>query len=331
MTGAPYHLPVIDAHVHIHPDYASEVAGYMEANHLRRMVSAGILESLGLPFDEGMQAYHRAFGQQLVYFPAPSFFDTSPGFGERMAEELTRKVDAGARGLKIYKELGLRHKDAEGRLIPVDDPRLDALWTRAGELGVPVLVHTADPVSFFQPLDENNESLQELQKHPEWWFGGPEFPSHGTLLDQFYRVVERHPDTIFIAAHVAHYAENLAYVDECLGRYPNLYVDTAARIAELGRQPTEQVRAFFLKNQDRIIFGTDLTVGWSEFESVDPEPAAFQRFYGIHWRFFESDDQQFEHPFYPVEGAWKVNGVDLPGDVLEKFYYRNAQRVVPGL
>jgi hypothetical protein len=328
MTHGPHHLPVVDAHVHIHPAYAEHVADAMEANYLQGIVCAGILESLGLPFEESMRAYRRTFGQRLVYFPAPDFSDTSPGFGEHMAQKLTRKVDAGARGLKIYKEFGLRHKDTEGNLIPVDDPRLDPLWAQAGKLGVPVLMHTADPVSFFQPLDEDNESWEELRRHPDWWFGGPDFPDHSTLLDQFLRLLERHPDTTFIAAHIGHYAEDLAYVDDCLTRYPNLYVDTAARIPELGRQPIASVRAFFIKNQDRILFGSDLTVGWSEFEAVDPEPRALQRFYDKHWRFFETHDRQFEHPFYPIEGSWKVDAIGLPLEVLEKLYYRNARSLI---
>jgi predicted TIM-barrel fold metal-dependent hydrolase len=331
MTSALHSFPVIDAHVHVHPDKANVMAEIMEANNLSRIVNLGILEALGLPFEESMRAFRHALGERMVYFTTPDFGDISPGFGERMADELEHKVEAGACGLKIFKELGLRHKDAEGNLIPVDDSRLDPLWARAGMLDIPVLIHTADPVAFFQPLDENNESWEELQLHPDWHFAGPEFPDHDVLLAQCNRVVEHHPDTVFIGAHLGNYSENLAYVDGCLERHPNFYVDTTARIAEIGRRPPEDVRAFFVKHQDRLIFGTDLTLGWDAFETAaEGGMTGIKRFYDTHWRFFETDERQMDHPL-PIEGRWKVDAIRLPDEVLEKLYVRNAQRLILGL
>jgi len=329
-----YNYSVIDVHVHVHPGVVEFMAAIMEANRLSGVVNLGILERIGIPFEEGVRAFRKVLGERLVYFPTPDFSDTSPGFGERMAAELERKVDAGAGGLKIFKELGLRHKDADGNLIPVDDPRLDPLWAKAGELGVPVLIHTADPVAFFQPLDESNERWEELQKHPDWHFGGPEFPDHDTLLAQRDRVVERHPDTMFIGAHMGNYPENLAYVDACLERYPNFYVDTCARIGEIGHHPVDEVRAFFLKHQDRVMLGTDLVLGWDAFEGEEAgqeEMAVIKRFYEGHWRFFETDERQIEYPGFPIQGRWKVDAIGLSGEVLEKLYFRNAQRLIPGL
>jgi predicted TIM-barrel fold metal-dependent hydrolase len=332
MTGSTHNFLVVDAHVHFSPDKADLAAEVMEANHLSRMVNVGALEALGIPFEEGMRAFRKALGDRMVYFPTPDFSDTSPGFGERMTEDLERKVEAGAHGLKIFKELGLRHKDADDNLIPVDDPRLDPLWAKAGELGVPVLIHTADPVAFFQPLDENNERREELQAHPDWYFGGPEFPDHDTLLAQRNRVIERHPDTTFIGAHLGNYPENLAYVDACLDRYPNFYVDTAARIGEIGRHSAEEARAFFIKHQDRVIFGTDLVIGWDVFyDRAGEDMTELNRFYEAHWRFFETEEQQIEYPEFPVQGQWKVDAINLPDEVLEKLYVRNAQRLILGL
>ena len=317
---------IIDAHVHVHPNLAAKLLAVMEASHLSRVVNAGILEILGIPFHEGMRAFRNALGERMVYFPAPDLRNTSPGFGERMAQELEQKVESGACGLKIFKELGLRHKDCDGNLIPVDDHRLDNLWNKAGELGVPVLIHTADPLAFFQPLDENNERWEELQRHPDWHFGRPGFPDHDTLLAQRNRVIERHPDTIFIGAHLGNYPENLAYVSTCLDRYPNFYVDTSARIGEIGRHPVEEVRAFFIKHQDRVLFGTDLVLGWDIFDGHKDQ----KHFYDAHYRFFETNERQIDHPF-PIQGRWKVDGIGLPGDLLEKLYLRNAQRLIPGL
>ena len=336
MADFLHNRSVIDTHVHVHPDMAVGLADIMEANHLTKVVNLGILEALGIPFQDGMHAFRRTLGDRLVYFTTPDFSDTSFGFGERMAEDLERKVEVGAHGLKIFKELGLRYKDAdEGQLrwhvIPVDDPRLDPLWAKAGELGVPVLIHTADPVAFFQPLDENNERWEELQQHPDWHFGGPEFPAHDTLLAQRNRVIERHPDTVFIGAHLGNYPENLAYVDDCLERYPNFYVDTSARIGEFGRHPADEVRAFFIKHQDRVIFGTDLVLGWDAFDDqAQNDMTKFKHFYDTHWRFFETDKRQIDHPS-PVQGNWKVDAINLPDEVLEKLYVRNAQRLIPGV
>ncbi len=327
MTKA-HPFPIIDAHVHVHPDMAPALAEAMEANHVSRVVNAGTIEGLGLPFEPSMRAFRDVLGNRIAYFSTPDWSNPSPGFGQRMAEDLERKIEGGARGLKIFKELGLRHRDAEGQLIPVDDRRLDPLWARAGELGAPVLIHTADPVSFFEPLDEKNENRAELQKYPEWYFGGPEFPKRDELLQQFSRMIGRHPGTTFIGAHVGHYSENLDYVDACLERYPNYYVDTTARIAQLGRQPVDKVRAFFVKHQDRVIFGTDLTLGWEVFELMEPAPDQIKRFYDVHWRFFETEDRQFDHPI-ALEGDWKVNAIGLPEDVLHKLYYGNVLRLIP--
>jgi predicted TIM-barrel fold metal-dependent hydrolase len=323
--------PAIDAHVHVHPDSIADLVFIMKANNLSQVVNLGILELLGIPVEEGMRAFRRALGQRMAYFSTPDFRDTSPGFGRRMAEELARRVEAGAAGLKIFKELGLRHKDASGNLIPVDDPRLDPLWAMASELGVPVLIHIADPVAFFQPLEPDNERWEQLQVHPDWHFGRPEFPDHDDLLAQRNRVVERHPETTFIGAHLGNYPEDLAYVAACLERYPNFYVDTSARIGEFGRHPVDKVRAFFVKHQDRIIFGTDSTIGWDAFDGVPESVTELNLFYDAHWRYFETDARQMEDPFYPIHGHWHVDALDLPEEVLDKLYIQNAQRLIPGL
>jgi predicted TIM-barrel fold metal-dependent hydrolase len=331
MNHPSYAGRVIDAHVHVHPGRAASLRDLMDANGLDQVVNLGVLERLGLPFAEGMRAFRQALGKRVVTFAAADFADTSPGFGERMADDLERKVEAGARGLKIFKELGLRHRDREGALIPVDDPRLDPLWSRAGTLGVPVLIHTADPVAFFRPLDPSNERWDELQLHPDWHFGKPEFPDHDTLLAQRNRVIERHPGTTFIGAHLGNYPENLAHVDACLGRFPNLYVDVSARLGEIGRHPAEEVRAFFLKHQDRIVLGTDLTLGFDAVDQADDDPDEVRRFYDGHWLFFETGARGIEYPGFPIQGRWMVDAISLPPDTLEKLYARNIQRLVPGL
>jgi len=331
MVNFPHNRPVIDMHTHVHPDMATVLVDIMETNNLVKVVNLGVLEALDIPFQDGMHIFRETLGDLMLYFTTPDFGDPSPGFGERMAESLKRKVEAGACGVKIFKELGLRHRDAEGNLIPVDDPRLDSLWAAAGELEIPVLIHTADPVAFFQPLDETNERLEELQAHPDWYFGEPGFPGHDALLTRRNRVIERHPDTTFIGAHLGNYSERLAYVGACLERYPNFYVDTSARLGEIGRLPTEEVREFFVKHQERIIFGTDLVLGWNAFNDPSQKKGEnYRDFYDTHWRFFETDARQMDHPF-PIQGRWKVNAINLPDEVTQKLYLRNARRLIPGL
>ena len=241
-----------------------------------------------------------------------------PDFGVRMADRLTAAVRQGAAGLKLLKDLGLKHRDLAGRLIAPDDPRFDPVWERAGELGIPVLWHCADPVAFFRPIDERNERWEELHRHPEWSFHGGDFPSHQELIDARNRVIARHPRTKFICAHMADVPENLAQLGEYLDRYPNMHVEIAARISELGRQPYT-ARRFFLKYADRILFGTD---GVPPMSELIP-----------HFQLLETWDEYFpyeDNPF-PPQGLWRIYGIGLPDDVLRMVYHENAARLIPGV
>ncbi len=241
-----------------------------------------------------------------------------PGFGHRMAQALADAKRQGAVGLKIFKMLGLYYKNPDGSLIKVDDPRWDPIWQAAGELGLPVIIHTADPVAFFDPIDATNERWEELSRHPNWSFHGEEFPSHDELLAQRNRVIARHPKTTFIGAHLANFPEDLATVGKWLDTYPNLVVETSSRIAELGRQPYT-TREFFERYQDRIMFGTD-----------GPRPAARML---PNWRFFETRDEYFPYAEndFPPQGFWRIHGIGLPDEILKKLYHENALRVIPGL
>jgi predicted TIM-barrel fold metal-dependent hydrolase len=241
-----------------------------------------------------------------------------PGYGQRMADHLSDAVRLGAVGLKLTKELGLYLRDRSGTLIKPDDPRFDPVWQRAGELGIPVLWHCADPVAFFKPTDEKNERWEELHRHPEWSFHGNDFPSHQQLIDARNRVVARHPKTKFICAHMADIPEDLKKLGGYLDKYPNMHVEIAARVAELGRQPYT-ARRFFIKYADRILFGTD---GVPPISELIP-----------HWRFLETWDENFpyeDNPF-PPQGLWNIFGLGLPDAVLWKIYHQNATRLIPGL
>ncbi len=236
-------------------------------------------------------------------------------FGEWAADRLRAQAARGAEGLKIWKPFGLHVCDQHGALVGVDNHRLDPLWATAGELDLPVLIHVADPVAFFDPLDETNERWEELQAHPDWHFPSPPFPALMTLMNQFANLVARHPQTTFIGAHVGCYAENLGWVGQLLDRCPNFYIDISARISELGRQPYT-ARRFFLQYADRILFGTD----------AGPDLETYR----VYYRFLESDDEYFNYNPHglPGQGRWSIYGLYLPDKVLAKVYYRNATQVL---
>ncbi len=241
-----------------------------------------------------------------------------PDFARRMALELAEVKKKGASGLKLFKQFGLGYKDADGSLLKIDDPRWDPIWQACGELGLPVIIHTADPAAFFEPIDRTNERWEELARNPDWSFHGAEFPSREELLAARNRVIARHPGTTFIGAHFANNPEDLATVAKWLDEYPNLVIEPSSRIAELGRQPYT-AREFFLKYQDRILFGTD-----------GPWPEQRLHYY---WRFLETFDEYFPYSekIPPPQGLWQIYGIGLPDEVLRKIYHENAVRTIPGV
>lgn len=256
-----------------------------------------------------------------------------PDFAERAGKQVEEGHRLGAAGLKEYKRLGLYLRDGEGKLIKIDDPKLDPVWKRCGELKMPVSIHVADPRAFWLPYDSSNERWTELKDHRPWWFGDTNiYPPRMELLQALNRVIERHPDTTFVCVHFANNAEELEWVEESLDRFPNMNADLAARIPEVGRHPPEKVRRLFVKHQDRIFFATDfqvynrLTLG-SGGSGPAPTDADAETFYAKHWRWLETKDRDFEH-MTPIQGDWKISGIGLPADVLRKIYFDNARRLL---
>ena len=238
---------------------------------------------------------------------------------DALVANLTDSAAAGAAGVKVWKDLGLQVEDADGKLVLPDDERLDPLWSAAGELGIPVWWHIADPVAFFDPVDERNEFLELLGARPDWSFHGGRFPTFDRLMEAMEAVVAAHPGTTFVAVHGGNYAENLGWVDRMLSTYPNLNIDIAARIAQFGRQPRAS-RELFLRHPDRVLFGTD-------------EVPHTGSSYPTHFRFLETADECFPHTDDdpPLFGRWPISGLDLPDDVLRQMYADNARRLLPRL
>jgi predicted TIM-barrel fold metal-dependent hydrolase len=330
--------PVVDAHAHLcwgdvlggrekveliaTPE---EVLAVMDRRNIRVMVT--LTGGYGNGLDEALRYWHRAHPQRFLVFTEPWYSKAGDsGYARFQAEQLEKAKSAGARGLKVLKTLGLylRERITEGKLIKVDDARFDPMWEAAGGLKMPVLIHTSDPEAFFLPTDRFNERYEELSLHPDWSFHGKDFPSNKELHEARNRVIARHPRTDFILAHAGN-SENLAWVGEWLDKYPNLYVDIAARIGELGRQP-RTAREFFEKYQDRILFGTDAVPHGTE----TPQQIFGDALYEIYYRFLETTDEYFDYAPAPIppQGRWRIYGLGLPDTILRKVYHQNAARLL---
>lgn len=254
-------------------------------------------------------------------------------FSAQAVTQLEEGHRQGAAGLKEYKRLGLYLKDSAGQLIKIDDPKLDPVWKRCGELDMPVSIHVADPKAFWLPYDANNERWVELKDHKSWWFGDPgKYPSREELLEARNRVIAKHPGTTFVCVHFGNNPEDIDWIEEALDRHPNMMVDIAARVPELGRHAPARVRALFEKHQDRILFATDFMVYdklilGSGGDGPGPTDDDAVTFYEKHWRWMESNDRQFDH-MTPIQGDWKIDAIGLPLSVLRKVYFDNAHKLL---
>jgi predicted TIM-barrel fold metal-dependent hydrolase len=311
-------FPVFDVHQHVNDAMGIEdhlppgqLIARMDRLNIRTIIILTGMwgDKLQHVVDEMVKPYP---GRFLVFTQIDWSRIDDPDFSQEMVQQLDDSVRRGARGLKVLKDLGLGVRDKTGKFITVDDPRLDPIWEECGRLGIPVSIHVTDPEAFFYPADASNERYEELTEHPDWSFSSPQFPSKQSILEARNRVFARHPHTTFIALHMGNWPENLDYVGQVLDRYPNTYVEFGAREAELGRQPRRS-REFFLKYQDRIMFGTD----------NGPE----EEMYRNYFRWLETADEYFDYWGYPGQGRWKIYGMELPSPVLEKVYHLNADKL----
>ena len=311
-------FPVIDMHQHVNDARGigervppQELVERMDQLNVRTMVilTGGWGDQLQKVVDEMLKPYPGRF----VVFTQPDWSKIDdPNVSELLVHQLDDAVRRGARGYKILKELGLGVKDKSGKLVTVDDARLDPVWEECGRLGIPVAIHVADPEAFFHPIDGENERYEELNEHPDWSFYGPQFPSFEELLAARNRMFAKHPKTTFIVLHAGNWPENLDNVSEMLDRLPNTMIEFGAREAELGRQP-RRARKLFMDYQDRVMFGTDNT----------PDAEMYQN----NFRWLETDDEAFDYWGSPSQGRWTISGLSLPDPVLEKIYHLNAERL----
>ena len=256
-----------------------------------------------------------------------------PDFSARAVKQIEEGYRLGAAGFKEWKRLGLYLHDGKGQLLKIDDPKLDPVWQRCGELNLPVSIHVADPKAFWLPYDEKNERWRELKDHRSWWFGDTnQFPPWKDLLESLNRVIARHPKTTFVCVHFANNAEELDWVDQSLSRHPNMMADLAARIPEIGRHDPDKVRQLFIKYQDRILFATDfqvldrLILGSSGNEPP-PTDADAEVFFAKEFRWLETRDRNWAH-MTPIQGDWTISSIGLPSAILRKVYFDNARKLL---
>jgi len=320
VPGAPVvraKYPFVDAHNHQrrHTDSSLRVL-VRQMDSLNLAVLVNLSGGSGESLRAAVALQERVAPGRIVTFANLNYAGIDdPEWSVRTAAQLERDVrEGGARGLKIAKDLGMDVRDRAGVRVPTNDARLDPIWVKAGELGIPVLIHTADPAMFWQPMDEHNERWIELNQYPQRRRSDGATPSFETLLAEQHDVFRKHPRTTFINAHLGWLGQDLARLGQLLDRYPNVVTELGAVIYEPARQP-RAAREFFIRYQDRILMGKDL---WVPSE------------YGTYFRVLETADEYF--PYHNRRHAfWSMYGLALPDEVLRKVYFGNALRVIPGL
>ena len=315
ITKAKY--PFIDVHNHRWRNMSSEALDKMvgEMDELNMKVLVNLSGRSGDRLVQGVKAFKGKYPKRFIIFANIDFRKIDePNFGENAAKQLEQDVRNGASGLKIFKNLGLTLKDSKGKRVPTDDPRLDPIFKKCAELGIPVLIHTGEPASFFDSHDRFNERWLELKMFPRRARPASKFPSWEKVMSEQHNLFAKNPETIFIQAHFGWMANDLNSLGKILDKYPNVYTEVAAIVAELGRQP-RFARAWFIKYQDRVLFGKDT------YRPVE---------YHTYFRIFESSDEYFPY-FRKRHAFWRMYGLNLPDEVLKKFYYKNALKIVPGI
>jgi predicted TIM-barrel fold metal-dependent hydrolase len=330
-SWSPRAIAKLDMHGHIDPEIALPARRFLESYGIGRVVNLS-----GGWVGEGLEetlASARASGGYYVVFANIDFEGIgTPKWAPREVAKLERAKALGARGVKIAKNLGLGVRFPDGRRVPVDDAVLDPIFDAMAKLHLPLSIHVGDPKAFFEPMGPQNERMDELASHPMWSFADrTRFPAWDALYGEFERRVKRSKDTTIIGVHFGNAPEEPDRVERMLKDYPNFYLDTAARIPEIGRKPAE-VRRLIMAHPDRVLFGTDIQLGGGFLVLGAGEPHGHtrkdvDRFFMSSWEFFETDHKGFAHPT-PIQGNWTIDGINLPPDVLEKVYHANAERLL---
>ncbi|HEV7766722.1 MAG TPA: amidohydrolase family protein [Thermoanaerobaculia bacterium] len=314
-TKAKY--PFIDVHNHQRREMTAADVDKLIADmdRIGLSVMVNLSGGSGDAFRQGLNTLRERYPKRFVAFANIDFAGIDePDFATKAAAQLEQDVKNDAVGLKIFKNLGMFLNDKSGKRVPTDDPRLDPIWKKAGELKIPVLIHTGEPMAFWSPLDKHNERWLELQQYPNRRRDDPKFASFEQTMSEQFNLFRRHPKTTFIAAHLAWLGNDLARLGKLLDEMPNVYTEMGAVLYELGRQP-RAARAFLIKYQDRVLMGKDI---WNADE------------YATYFRVLETEDEYFDY-YRKRHAFWKMYGLGLPDEVLKKVYYKNALRLMPAI
>jgi predicted TIM-barrel fold metal-dependent hydrolase len=309
-------FPFIDVHNHQESMPSMDLGTLTkEMDKLNMKVMVNLSGRSGNSIVQSVKNIKENYPKRFIVFANVDFSGIGQdGWSEKAAKQLEEDVKNGANGLKVFKNLGMSVRDVYGKRVPVDDPRLDPIWKKAGELKIPVLIHTADPKPFWDPMDEKNERWLELATHDRRKRSDTDPAPWQQLMDEQHNMFKKHPNTTFIAAHFGWYPNDLTKLGGFLDDMPNVNVEFGAVIAELGRQP-RAAKKFFEKYQDRILFGKDSWV---------PEE------YATYFRVLETEDEYF--PYHKKYHAfWAMYGMGLPDSILKKVYYKNALRIIPNI
>jgi predicted TIM-barrel fold metal-dependent hydrolase len=309
-------FPFIDIHNH-QPEMERMDLNLLlkQMDSLNMTVMVNLTGKGGAALKQMMDNINRTNKKRLIVFTNINFNGLGDaGWTKKTLAQLETDVANGAKGLKVFKELGMFNKDIDGKRIPVNDPRLDPIWDKCGELGIPVLIHSAAPASFWDAPNEKNERWLEMTTQKGRMYTNDNPASWQTIIDEQHQMFKKHPKTTFINAHFGWYANDLNSLSALLDEIPNMYIEFGAVIAELGRQP-RMARQFFEKYQDRILFGKDSWV---------------PREYVTYFRVLETDDEYF--PYHKKYHAfWSMYGMSLPDAILKKIYYKNALKLLPSI
>ena len=344
-------MTIVDAHTHVFPQYADLAVAVMDRCGIDCVVTLAWHDGFGEGLRRQMAAFGRYPGRFVVFGNADWSRINESGFGEIAAQQVALDVTAGMRGLKVYKALGLDYRRPDGSFWRVSDPALEPIWAKAGELGIPVLIHTADPAPFWEPMNDLNFWNGVVYgEYDGWAYYGKDVPGYHELLGDRNEMIARHPGTTFICPHVGSRADCLDNAADDLERLPNLYYDISARIPTLGRdlRRAAHAREFIVSWQDRILLGTDTIYDDTSVPTGMQAQALFQpwevplggaeperryvettaEFFDSHIKFLRTREVQIEPPFKRNRNGFVIHGLDLPEAVCEKILWSNAARVL---
>lgn len=318
----------IDCHSHVFEDFPALDA-------LLRRINVRTVNVCNNGTDAHLDLMHRLavalYRREPALYPFEATFDLrrrdEPGYASDVIAFLDRMFDRGAVGVKIWKEVGIDIRDRSGTFILPDDPRFDPIYAHLARRGKPLHAHLAEPIDAWLPLDPNSPHYNYYSSNPQWHlYGKPEYPSHAAIIAARDRIMERHPDLIVLGAHLGSLENDLDGIAARLDRFPHFHVEVAARTRNLTRHPSDKVRALFLKYSDRILYGVDAV--WKPYLRAQP-PTEAQR--QAHLNRLELQ-YRADYDYYAGQGeitcqGRKVQALNLPRSVLEKFYHRNAERL----